>query len=162
MSHIFYLIYKPTEKYFFTLGGLLPDNEFRVWLLAVRITELVFGPGRAGFTEEMIDLLQHLILRHNVLTEEVLGLDKCVVTVHNLLHMTEDIDRFSAPDNYWCYCFERAVCKYVHRSSNKRNIECTYAKAECRREFLKFSHFKHQQQPQPEIPEGGLVGNSRS
>ena len=32
-------------RYFCTLGGLLPDNEFGVWILAVRITELVFGPG---------------------------------------------------------------------------------------------------------------------
>ena len=144
-------------RYFCTLGGLLPDNEFGVWILAVRITELVFGPGRAGFTEEMIALLQRLILRHNVLTEEVLGIEKCVVTVHNLVHLTEDIDRFSAPDNYWCYCFERAVSKYVSRSSNKRNIERTYANAECRREFLKFTHFKNQQQPLPEIPEGRLV-----
>lgn len=119
MSHIFYLIYKPTEKYFFTLGGLLPDNEFWVWLLAVQITDLVFGPGRAGFTEEMIDLLQHLILRHNVLTEEVLRLDKCVVTVHNLLHMTEDIDRFSAPDNYRCYGFERAVSMFIGQATSE-------------------------------------------
>ena len=66
-----------------------------------------------------------------MLTEEVLGLEKCVVTVDNLLSLTEDIDRFSAPDNYWCYCFERAVSKYVNRSSNKQNIECTYANAEC-------------------------------
>ena len=33
-----------------TLGGLLPNDEFNIWILVVRITELVYGPGRGGFT----------------------------------------------------------------------------------------------------------------
>ena len=49
----------------------------------VQITELVYGPGRGGFTAETIYQLQRLIMRHNILTEETIGLDKCVVTVHN-------------------------------------------------------------------------------
>lgn len=61
------------------------------------------------------------------------------MTLHNLIHMPEDIVRFSAPDNVWCYVFERAVRGYVERSSNKKNLESTFAKAECRREFLKFT-----------------------
>ena len=119
----------------------------------------MYGPGRGGFTAETIDQLQRLIMRHNILTEETIGLEKCVVTVHNLIHLPEDIDHFSSPDNYWCYPFERAVCKYMNRSTNKKNIECTYANAECRREFLKFSCFKDKQ-PLPEIPEGGLVSSN--
>ena len=51
----------------------------------------------------------------------------------------DDIQRFSAPDNYWCYIFERAVRSYVERSSNKKNLEMTFAKAESRKELLKFS-----------------------
>ena len=47
-------------------------------------------------------------------------------------------ERFSSPDNYWCYSFERAVKGYVLRSSNNRNLELTFALAECRREILKF------------------------
>jgi len=40
-----------------------------------------------------------------------------------------------------------------------KNIECTYANAECRREFLKFSLFNNKQ-PLPEIPEEGLVSSN--
>lgn len=58
--------------------------------------------------------------------------------MHNLLHIPDDIVRFSSPDNYWCYVFERAVHTYVERSSNKKNLEFTFSKAESRREFLKF------------------------
>lgn len=138
------------------IGGLLPEDEFHVWTLFVRITELVFGPGRDGWTSNMITLLERLVQRHNILFEEVAGLEKCVITLHNLLHIPEDIYRFSAPDNYWCYAFERAVSKYISRSSNNKNIECTFALAECRREFLKFSHSLPVQSGL-QIPEGGLV-----
>ena len=88
----------------------------------------------------MIELLRRLIWRHNILAEEVQGLKSCVISLHNLIHLPEDIQRFSAPDNYWCYTFERAVRTYVERSSNKKNLELTFAKAEARKELLKFLH----------------------
>ncbi|KAL5479355.1 hypothetical protein EMCRGX_G022868, partial [Ephydatia muelleri] len=66
------------------------------------------------------------------------GLKSCVVTLHNLIHYPEEIKRFSSPDNYWCYTFERAVHGYVVRSSNNRNMELSFSNSECLREFLKF------------------------
>ncbi len=126
----------------FVLGGILPDEEYHIWVLIVRLTELVFGAGRSGWTAEMLQLARRLILRHNILTEEVQGLQSCHVTFHNLIHLPDDIERFSSPDNYWCFPFERAVNQYVARSSNKKNIEHTFANSECRREFLKFSSVK--------------------
>ena len=36
--------------------------------------------------------------------------------------------------------FERAVHTYIERSSNRKNTELSFAKAECRREFLKFRY----------------------
>lgn len=82
-------------------------------------------------------LSDNLSKRHMILVEEVLGLDQCVVTAHNLEHTTEDITRFASPDNYWCEVYERAVSHYIATSSNKKNIELTFAKAEARRELLK-------------------------
>ena len=110
-----------------------------MWVLCARITEMVYSTGRNGWTKQDLELLQKLILRHNILTEEVEGIQSCVVTLHNLIHLPEDIERFSAPDNVWCYVFERAVKGYVERSSNNKNLELTFAKAECRREFMKFA-----------------------
>ena len=52
------------------LGGLLPDEEYHIWILAVRLTELVYGGGRSGWTTEMMQLARHLVLRHNILMEE--------------------------------------------------------------------------------------------
>ena len=120
------------------LGGLLPDDHFHVWITLVRITEMIFSRGRDGMSSTDLMLLERLILRHNVLTEEREGMKSCVITLHNLLHIPDDIRRFSTPDNYWCFTFERAVKSYVQRSSNSKNIENTFAQAECRREFLKF------------------------
>ena len=70
------------------------------------------------------------------------GLQSCHVTLHNLIHVVEDVERFSSPDNFWCYVHERAVNKYVERTSNGKNIEHTFARAEALREFLKFSSVK--------------------
>ena len=77
------------------------------------------------------------------------GLKSCKVTDHNLLHLLEDVERFSSPDNYWCFPFEQVVNKYIEWSSNKKNIEHTFAKAESQREFLKF--FREQSQPRDVI-----------
>ena len=52
------------------LGGILPDEEYHIWILIVRLTELVYGCGRNGWTSEMVKLARHLVLKHNVLTEE--------------------------------------------------------------------------------------------
>ena len=59
----------------------------------------------------------------NILAEEVQG----------LTHTHEDVKTMSAPDNYWCAVFERAVKGNVKQSSNKG----TFATAEAQREVLK-------------------------
>lgn len=73
----------------------------------------------------------------NVKIEEAQGLDMCSISIHNMLHIHEDILNFSATDNYWCSVFERAVKDYVKRSHICKGIEGTFAKAEARREYLK-------------------------
>ena len=85
-----------------------------------------------------LQLLQRLIWRHNILTEETEGARSCVISLHNLIHLIEDIRRFSSPDNVWCYVYERAVHTYIERSSNMKNLELTFAKAQSRCEVLKF------------------------
>ena len=85
----------------------------------------------------MIQMHKRLAKRINVTIEEAQGLDMCSISVHNMLHIHEDILHFSATDNYWCAVFERAVKGYVKRSHNCKGVEGTFAKAEARREFLK-------------------------
>ena len=119
-------------------GGLLPEELYDVWIVLVRITEMVFCCGRDGITTEMLKLLEKLIWRHTILTEENEGEKMCVISLHNLVHLPDDIRRFSSPDNFWCYTFERAVRTYVERSSNSKNLEKTFANAETRRELMKF------------------------
>jgi len=118
-------------------GGILPENLYSAWIMVCRITEIVYCSGRNAITSDTLRLLQKLIWRHNILTEENEGEKMCVISLHNLVHLPDDIRRFSSPDNFWCYTFERAVHTYVERSSNKKNLEKTFASAECRRELLK-------------------------
>ena len=126
----------PVSEY--VLDGLLPDDHYEAWITLVRITELIYNTGRNGLSVDDQEILKKLIERHNILTEEVEGLKSCVVTLHNLLHLPEDVNRFGSPDNYWCYAFERAVKGYTKRSSNSKNLEYSFARAECRKEFLRF------------------------
>ena len=141
----------------FVLGGVLPREEYHIWILAVRLSELVFSTGRFGWTNDMLELAKRLILRHNILTEETQGLKSCHVTFHNLVHLPDDILRFSSPDNFWCFQFERAVMKYIERSTNKKNIEYTFAKDELRREFLKFHGVDKASQSAVHLQPGSIV-----
>ena len=61
----------------------------------------------------------------------------CTISLHNLLHIHEDIINFSASDNVWCAVFERAVKEYGKKSHNGKSIEVTFAHLEARREYLK-------------------------
>ncbi len=128
------------------LQDLVPDEEFHIWWLLARVMELVFSIGREGFTDDHVQLLSNLVKRHNIKVEETHGLQHCVVTLHNLEHIADDILRFSSPDNFWYYSHERAVLRYTSNPSNRKNIEQTFAKAECRRRA-------------DAVLEGGMRGN---
>lgn len=117
-------------------ADLLEDMDNHIWFLTARMTELVFSK-RDGWSYEDLQLFSNLADRYLILVEEHRGLTSCVVTEHNLIHIASDVMRFSHPDNYWCFPFERAVRRYVTTKSNFKNIECTYAKKEARRELLK-------------------------
>ena len=120
------------------LRGLVPDSEYHIWYLIARMTELVYNTGRDGWSKNDICYFERLAKRYNILVEDTLGVQCCVITGHNLEHLCEDVRRFSSPDNFWCCVFERAVKRYVQRSSNKKGIEMTFAKAEERRELTKY------------------------
>ena len=125
------------------LRGMVPDTEYHIWYLLARMTELVYNTGRDGWNMSNICLFNKLARRYNIFVEESFGVQSCVVTGHNLEHLHEDMKRFSSPDNFWCHVFERVVKRYVQRSSNKKGIEVTFAKAEERRELAKFIQTKN-------------------
>ena len=118
------------------LAGLLEPMDYHLWQLTVRMTELIFNH-RNMWSHDDLQLFEHLAKRFIILNEEQRGLTACRITVHNLQHISEDAYRFSHPDNYWCYPYERAVRRYVSISSNFKNIECSFAKRESFRELLK-------------------------
>ena len=118
------------------IGDLLEEMDFHMWQLIVRMTELVFGK-RDGWNHEDVNVFAKLAKRYLILIEEQRGLTACVITAHNLIHIPGDAMRFSHPDNFWCFAFERAVQRYVKTNCNFKNIECSYAKREARRELLK-------------------------
>ena len=54
-----------------------------------------------GWTQEMLILFEKLVKRYTILVEEWVDPSFCVITLHNMLHITEDIVRFGLADNYW-------------------------------------------------------------
>ncbi|CAB3987948.1 Hypothetical predicted protein [Paramuricea clavata] len=131
------------QKFSFPMADcILPNRlsnprELEIQSMVSRLTEIHFYAGRDGWTDKLIDQHQKLSWRLNIMAEEVQGLEMCTISLHNLTHIHEDVITFSAPDNYWCAVFERAVKGYVKRSSNCKGIEATFAIAEAHREFLK-------------------------
>lgn len=85
----------------------------------------------------MIETFRKLCWRYCILVEETYGISECLITLHSLTHLPEDITRFSSPDNFWCFQFERAVGRYVKQSSNNKGIEKSFAQRESQREFIK-------------------------
>ena len=84
---LFYLVY--------VFGALLPDAEYHIWILICRITELLFNTGRNGFSDQDSEPLSHFIAKQNILTEEVQGRKSCVVSLHHLMHIVDDIEEVS-------------------------------------------------------------------
>ena len=99
--------------------------------------EFVFNCGQNGWTFEMIETFRKLCWGYCILVEETYGISECLITLHSLTHLPEDITRFSSPDNFWCFQFERAVGRYVKQSSNNKGIEKSFAQRESQREFIK-------------------------
>ena len=115
-------------------NDLMPANEFQCWTLVV---QMVFNCCCIfGWTDKDIELFIDIAWHHNIMVEELFGLDACVITEHNLIHVADDIRRFSSSDNYWVFDLERAVKRYVNQSTSHRNIEKTYSDNETRREVL--------------------------
>jgi hypothetical protein len=121
----------------FVLEGLINESDAEVWAPLPRIAECIYNTGINGWSLELIDQFEPLCWRYCILVEEAYGLPECLITLHTLTHVPEDIRRFSSPDNYWCYQYERAVGRYVKQTSNKKGIEKTFARKECQREFVK-------------------------
>lgn len=118
------------------LAGLLEPQEYHIWQLVTRMTEMTFNK-RNGWSHDDVVLFEKLAKRYIILLEEQRGVTACRVTVHNLLHIPGDALRFSHPDNYWCFPFERAVKRYIGHTSNFKNKECSFAQRESYRELLK-------------------------
>jgi len=117
--------------------GLLTDNQRQEWCCIARMVEFLQNHARNGWTEENTEAFHAMSLRYAVLLEERRGPHKCVIILHNLLHIKEDILNFSGLDNYSCWTKERAVKRYISQSSNCKNIEATFASTESRRECFK-------------------------
>ena len=116
-------------------------NMVRFGVPLPRIVEFVFNSGLNGWTEEMMETFEKLCCRFSILVEETYGTAECSITLHSLVHLPEDIVRFSLPDTFWCFQFERAVSWYVTQSSNNKGIEKTFARKESQCEFIKsWSH----------------------
>ena len=96
------------QKVFFPLlecileGKMENLTELEIVCSVSRFVELHFTSGRDGWTDEMIEMHRKLAQRINVKIEEDQGLEMCTISVHNMIHIHEDIINFSATDNYWC------------------------------------------------------------
>ena len=138
------------QKFSFPMAACIMESqltnakEYEIFSLIARLTELHFHGERNGWTLDMIKRHQKLAWRLNILVEEVQGLALCTISMHNLLHIHEDIINFSTSDDVWCAVYERTVKEYVKMSHNGKNIKATFAHVESIREYSKSMEEKEQ------------------
>ena len=75
----------PTSEVVF--DGLLSDQQREVWMCIARMIEFIKNHARNGWTKESCDTFHAMCLRYAVLLEERRGAHKCVIILHNLLHL---------------------------------------------------------------------------
>ena len=102
-----------------------------------------------GGEKRTLNLFDNVAWRHNIMVEETFGLDACVITEHNLVHVADDIYRCSSPDKYWVFDLQQTVKWYVNQSTNHRNIEKTYSDSETRCEVLQNLDFVRKRKTAP-------------
>ena len=85
------------------MEGILTADEYVVWTPIPHIVELLFNCGRNGRTNEEIAHLKAPSWRQCILAEERCRPSECVIILHRLIHLHEDISRFSSPDKFWCF-----------------------------------------------------------
>ena len=90
----------------------------------------------------MVKAHQNLSVKLIIICEEVFGLEFCIILLHNLIHIHEDVLNFGATDNFCCATFERVVKKYISRPTNKKGLEKTHARSEERGKLLKSKAIK--------------------
>ena len=140
--------------------GLLTTTSVKEqWSCLARIVEFIQNHVRNGWTEDDAQTFHEMAVRYGALLEENRGPSACPIILHNLLHFKDDIKNFSGLDNYSCWTKERAVKRYINQSSNCKNIECTFASSESRRESLKVMKEKDDQIPNKDHFNENLVSN---
>ena len=113
------------------LDDLLHDsNVFEMTTILARIVEINFYCRRDYWSLDLVKAHQNLSVKLNVICEEVFGLEFCTISLHNLIHIHEDILNFGMTDNFRCATFERAVKNYISRPTNKKGLEKIYAHSE--------------------------------
>ena len=81
------------------MGKLAGRRESEIQSLVSRLTELHFYSKGKSWDNDMIELHRKLAWQLNIQIVEIQGLQMCTMSVHNLIHIHEDIINCSSPDN---------------------------------------------------------------
>ena len=102
------------------LRGLVPRRCYDCFCLH-EIYQLIFcGPMPIlGWNTDHCTYLEHLLWKHAIMYEELYA---CTENVEYSLHMPEDVQWHSTPNNYWCFMYERLVCYYKRQTINMKAL----------------------------------------
>ena len=86
------------------LKGILPAEDFQIWLLFVRV---VFLLTRKYLRKTDLELADVLLLRFAMQVERRYGKYFCTPNLHMACHLKDCIEDFSTIYAFWCFSFER-------------------------------------------------------
>ncbi len=113
----------------YILREIIPEQSYRCFCLLTELYNLLYFMELRvqGWTTEHQEFLRKLLWRHHIDYENLYGLSACTENVEYSLHLVEDVSRHSAPDNYWCYLYERQVKYYKHQTTNMKTLCKTFS-----------------------------------
>ena len=113
----------------YVLREIVTEEAYRCFCLLSQIYRLVFSKELRiqGWDQEHEVMLKSLLWKHHIDYEHLYGLKACTENIEYSLHIPEDIERHSIPDNYWCYMYERQVKFYKQQTTNMKSMCKTFS-----------------------------------
>ena len=123
----------------YILREIVPEESYRCFCLLSQIYQLVFSKELRiqGWDQQHQEMLKRLLWKLHIEYEHLYGLSACTENVEYSLHIPKDIERFSLPDNYWCYMYERQVKFYKKQTTNMKSLCKTFADRAAQLSFTK-------------------------
>ena len=120
------------------LAGRIPSKAYDCFLVCCEVAQMLYSKylWNFGWSQQHVARLDQLMWTHAIKAEEFYRPSICTENLEYSVHMSADVLRHSAPDNYSCDMFERVIRKIKEQKHNSKGLEKIYCERESIRLFF--------------------------